>query len=51
MKAALHIIIENAKRDPVNGAVMPLIGATMLFAAWYYWGLPWAIIKEILFHD
>jgi hypothetical protein len=37
--------------DPINNFVLPLIGVGLLWTAWYYWGLPWDVIKEVLFHD
>ena len=37
--------------DWANMVVLPVIGACLLYIAWRYWGLPWDVIKEILFHD
>lgn len=37
--------------DWANDLVLPIIGACIFYIAWRYWGLPWGIIKEILFHD
>lgn len=39
------------KSDPINDWLMPCIGILIFWALWYYWGLPWNVIKEILFHD
>jgi len=37
--------------DPINILFLPLIGAGIFFALWYYDILPWSAIKYILFHD
>ena len=36
--------------DPINDWLMPCIGILIFWALWYYWGLPWNVIK-IFFHD
>lgn len=49
--AALKILRDNAVRDPINYAVLPMIGAAGLFALWYYGWLSWDFIHEIVCHD
>ena len=51
MTAALKILRDNAVRDPVNYAVLPIIGAAGLFALWYYGWLSWDFIHVIICHD
>jgi len=38
-------------RDPLNSLILPLIGAAILFALWYYDILPWKVIKAFLTTD
>jgi hypothetical protein len=38
-------------RDPVNNLILPLIGAGILFSAWWYDILPWSAIKYLLMRD
>jgi hypothetical protein len=49
--AALKILRDNAVRDPVNYAVLPMIGAAGLFALWYYGWLSWDAIHYVICHD
>ena len=36
--------------DWANNVILPCLGVLMFWALWYYWGLPWDVIKEVLFH-
>jgi hypothetical protein len=47
---ALKLLRDNARRDPINHAIMPLAGIGILIVAYHY-GLPWAVIKAIVCHD
>jgi hypothetical protein len=47
---ALKVLRDNAKRDPINCALMPLVGIGILIVAYHY-GLPWAVINAIICHD
>lgn len=49
--AALKILRDNAVRDPVNYAVLPMIGVAGLFALWYYGWLSWDVIHVIVCQD
>lgn len=48
---ALKILLENARRDPLNNAVLPLIGAGLLALAWYRGWLSADVIRVIVCHD
>ena len=48
---ALKILRDQAKRDPINYAIMPTIGAIILFVLWEKGWLSWTVIKAIVFHD
>jgi len=48
---AVRIVIANTKQDPINNAVMPLIGAAAVFALWYWGIVSWETIKMFLCLD
>ena len=48
---AARVVIDGAKRDPVNNAIMPLIGAAGVFALWYYGLVSWPTIKAFFCYD
>lgn len=48
---AAKIVITNAKRNPINEAIMPLVGAGIIFALWYYDIVSWPTIKMFLCYD
>ena len=50
LKAALKILWDGARKDPINGAIMPLIGIGILFWIWYEGWLTWDQIKYIICH-
>ena len=50
VKEALKILWDGARKDPINGAVMPLIGIGILFWVWYEGWLTWDQIKYIICH-
>ena len=39
-----QILWVNAKKDPINNAVLPMIGAGIVFALWYYDIVSWKAI-------
>lgn len=47
LKAALKILWDGARKDPINGAVLPLCGAALLFWFWYEGWFTWDMIKYI----
>ena len=49
--AALKVLRDNAVRDPINNAVLPMIGLAMLFALLYYGWLSRDVIYHIVCHD
>jgi len=51
LRVALRILADGARRDPVSGLVMPLVGAAALFVLWYRAWLPWSVIRVIICHD
>lgn len=51
MKAALSILIDGVRRDPINNGVLPVIGAMILFALWYYGWMSWDAIHVLICHD
>ncbi len=50
LKEALKILWNGARKDPINGFAMPLIGAGLLFWVWYEGWLTWDQIKYIICH-
>ena len=50
LKGALKILWDGARKDPLNGAVFPLIGIGILFWVWYEGWLTWDQIKYIICH-
>jgi len=50
LRDALKVLRDNAKRDPVNCAIMPIAGIGILIVAYHY-GLPFKVIKAIVCHD
>ena len=48
---AAKIIIRQAKQDPINYGVLPVIGAGCLFILWYKNVISWGLIKWLLTHD
>lgn len=51
MLEAWKIIRDNAIADPINNAVLPVIGLAILIALWYFGSLPFDVIEEIVCHD
>lgn len=51
LKDALKALWAGAQRDPINNAVLPLIGAGILFFVWYEGWLSWDVIHIIICHD
>jgi hypothetical protein len=48
---AAQIIYRSAKRDPINNAILPLIGLTGIGALVYYVPAAWPWVKMAFCHD
>ena len=51
LKAALKILWDGARKDPINGAVLPLIGVAILLWLWCLGWLTWDVIHVLVCHD
>ena len=51
ISAALRAFVDQVKRDAINNAVLPAIGAGILFSLWYYGWVSWSVIHAFLCHD
>ena len=51
LKGALTILWDGARKDPINGFAMPLIGAGLLFWVWYEGWVSWDVIHVFICHD
>lgn len=51
LKEALKILWDGARKDPINGLVMPLIGLGFLFWIWYAGWVEWSTIHVFVCHD
>ena len=51
VKEALKILWDGARKDPINGAIMPLIGIGILFWIWYEGWVSWNTIHAFICYD